>query len=1407
MAPHTLNDPSSPSPPAAAGTLQLLEHGVEAVEAAVEEVIDAAERSLAQRIGARIAHTVRATLRVAFIATVIAYFIFGATWLATRYWLMPRIDTYRPWLETEISRLLATPVRIAHIETGWRGFFPHLRLSQVELMDRDGRAALSLPHLEATLSWTSVPAMQVRFRDLWILTPELDIERLPDGRFLIAGLLIDPTASKGQHGLADWALSQPHIGIRNARIRYIDRAARADAAPPAENTTLAFEEVDFDFHRGVLRNGFAFRARPPAALGSVIDVRGEYRRPWLEPAADVSQWSGRAFVQLDYADVARVAELARALPVAMAIERAQGALRAWLEFDAGRIVGVTADLALVDVVARLGADLPPLQVEQLQGRVTEREWGTAWEGGHEVSLSRFSVSGVGVNLPPTDVRLRYTRATETGVAAGRPERGLLEASGVQLEAMSTLAKHLPVAPAWREAAKRYGIRGQVSNVKYSWEGAADAPSDYSLRARFDGLAVQAQAADPPLNADGKPRPGVPGFENLAGTVEFDRRGGVATLRAQNAALEFPGVFEEPRLNFEALTSNVRWTRREQLEVRVQALSATNTDFELNAQATYRSGGTGPGFIDANGSITRAQASAVHKYVPLAASEKLRTWLRGALLAGEARGGSFRLKGDLADFPFAAPESGEFRIDARFAGGTLDFAPPRPVTTNMADATDSQDAAANARPSAWPPLTGIEGDLVLDRRKLEITARRAQVFGVRIGATRARIAELGAPDVRLLIDGSAVGPLADMLRYVNASPVGGWLGGALARSSTTGNGTLDLKLDIPLKHVRDTQVRGTVALANNDIALRDDWTPFTRVNGQLVFTESTLRMTDVDASFAGGPFRLSANTRPEGAIEFAASGTATPQGVRRLTDIVALQRLLDSAQGAARYSATVVVKGRRPEVRIESDLAGWSIDGPDPLRKAAADNVPLKVEIAPTGSDSDTIRVSAGARLALRLDRGVDKSGRGRVERGAVVLGEANVDTLALPARGVRATINVARLDIDRWKPFFDGQSADGGGVAGADVALNVIAARVDELVIGGKAFAHVVVGATRDDDGLWLANVVSDHVTGSVTWSPPQAAGLGRVSARLARLVIPEQQRAQITELLEAPPTELPAVDIVANEFELGSRKLGRLELVAQNVGAGAAAAWQLQRLEIANPEGRMSASGQWLRDSGVERRRMSMNLALHFSDAGRLLGRLGIADVVRGGEGKLEGEINWRGSPLAIDYPSLAGTLKLTTAKGQFLKADAGAGRLLGVLSLQSLPRRITLDFRDVFSDGFAFDTIAATADVSSGVLSTRDFKMRGVNATVLIEGSADLKRETQNLHVLVLPEVNAGSASLVYALLANPAIGLGTFLAQLFLRDPLSKALSYEYDVTGSWTEPQVKRRETAVTTAAESTDSTQK
>jgi uncharacterized protein YhdP len=127
----------------------------------------------------------------------------------------------------------------------------------------------------------------------------------------------------------------------------------------------------------------------------------------------------------------------------------------------------------------------------------------------------------------------------------------------------------------------------------------------------------------------------------------------------------------------------------------------------------------------------------------------------------------------------------------------------------------------------------------------------------------------------------------------------------------------------------------------------------------------------------------------------------------------------------------------------------------------------------------------------------------------------------------------------------------------------------------------------------------------------------------------------------------------------------------------------------------------------------------------------------------------------------------------------------------MQSLPRLLVLDFRDVFSEGFSFDGVTATASIAQGLMKTGNFKMRGLNAAVLIDGSVDIVKESQDLHVVVIPDVNAGAASLAYSLI-NPVIGLGTFMAQFLFRDPLMRALTREYQITGPWKSPSVQKLE---------------
>jgi uncharacterized protein YhdP len=357
----------------------------------------------------------------------------------------------------------------------------------------------------------------------------------------------------------------------------------------------------------------------------------------------------------------------------------------------------------------------------------------------------------------------------------------------------------------------------------------------------------------------------------------------------------------------------------------------------------------------------------------------------------------------------------------------------------------------------------------------------------------------------------------------------------------------------------------------------------------------------------------------------------------------------------------------------------------------------------------------------------------------------------------------------------------------------------DELRVADRNLNKAVLGATRAG-AQWLVNISSREVNGFLTWNESTGTD-GKLTARLGRLEIPSSQQQEIATSLSSGPITLPAMDITAERFILGGIDFGALELVARNTlrpgsqPAGSrsnnAAAdvnrprvWQLERLRLTNPSAQLDANGVWDRST-------SLTYRLNLSDVGGFLNRLQVKDAVRGGKGSVSGDLRWNGSPFSMDLPSLGGTADIAVREGQFLRVEPGAAKLIGVLNLQALPKLLTLDFRDIFAQGFSFDDLRGNVVILDGIASTDNLAMRGLQAVVQIKGQADLRNSTQDLKVVVVPELNAGLATLAYAAIVNPAIGLGAFLAQSLFSQPLSRALAHEIEVTGSWTDPTVIER----------------
>ncbi|NIE87511.1 AsmA-like C-terminal region-containing protein, partial [Burkholderia sp. Tr-860] len=329
------------------------------------------------------------------------------------------------------------------------------------------------------------------------------------------------------------------------------------------------------------------------------------------------------------------------------------------------------------------------------------------------------------------------------------------------------------------------------------------------------------------------------------------------------------------------------------------------------------------------------------------------------------------------------------------------------------------------------------------------------------------------------------------------------------------------------------------------------------------------------------------------------------------------------------------------------------------------------------------------------------------------------------------------------------------------------------------------------------------------SWSPHGDAGAGQagapggagvLNARLAKLVVPDSADHDLVGGAMTMPTDraMPAIDLVVDQVVARGHDIGRLQVNAHNFEENGVPVWQLDKLELANPAAKLTATANWRTskralargaDEDDAPRRTVFDFKLAVDDAGALLDRVGLPRTIANGKGTLAGKVGWRGGPTAIDYPSLGGQLSLDLEHGQILKVDPGAAKLLGVLSLQGLARFLTLDFRDVIGKGLPFETIQGTSKITNGIATTDDFHMITAPARVTVKGKVDLAHETQDLHAHIAPKVSA-SAAAIGAAVINPLLGLGVLAANLALSQTLSHAFAFDYAITGSWAHPRIQR-----------------
>ena len=1257
----------------------------------------------------------------------LAYLAFAAIFLSLRHVVLPHIADYRGDIERAVSSAINLPVTIAAIEADWQGLRPRLLLSDLKVSDKAGQPALGFNQVEAILGWSSLLYLDVRLHRLAIDAPVLNMRREANGQILIAGL---PLNMEGEDSrVSDWILAQSQIVIRDATIHWDDALRKAP--------TLSLNKVNLNLKNSGRRHRFGLSAEPPPALAARLDLRGDFKGRDLDR---LTSWKGQLYAELDYADLA-VWRTWVDYPITL--PRGSGGLRLWLDLAEQQVTGFTADLALANVQIRLGRELPMLDLERMHGRLSaRRDDSDFFVEGRKFALS----TRTGLSLGPVDFS-----ATLGFGEDGRPNRMDAECNSLDLGKLDALAAYLPLPAEHARLLDQLELEGRIDKLSTRWDSRS---KRYSIKGDFKDLGVAAYE-------------NLPGIRKLSGSIEGDETGGTLNIASNNTLLSLPTIFAEPDISLQSLNAKVRWQRDGQkYDLNVDNIRFSNKDAEGSAQAHYRGKVGTPGEIDLNAQLTRAEGTAVWRYLPLAVNKDARDWVRQGIGSGHSNDVKLVLKGDLARFPFT-DGSGTFKVLVK-----------------------AQDASINPA-AGWPLIEHIDGDLAFIGAGMQINAHKGQILGAQLVGVRGEIADLDSiTDQTLTISGKANGATQEFLKFIEASPVGERINHFTAPMSASGNGELDLKLKLTLHHIDDSTVEGRYHFENNRLSIDPALPPLTEVKGKLDFTGDSITVREARANMLGAPVNINVGTGKEGQIDITADGQFSVAALRKLYPLP----LFDQLSGGGRWKGNIAVRKSDVDIRISSDLLGLSSSLPEPFNKSASTAMELRLERRPsaeTGTGRSKRTESARRELTElsvgKLLRGqfVRAAGTSGYQRGYLSLNGGGEPRM--PEQGVLLSVNLPRFDLDFWQRMLSAPAGKNTGVGSNDPLqpFTQIEVRADEVVALNRTLQEVRLNASQSERN-WKGDFKSKGVSATLEWAPGSDGKPGRISGRFPQLTIPDpnEQLNAIARISESAVEQLPALALSIDKLNLHGHDWGSVNLDAENRDG-----YWSTRFAINNEDGSLNGDGRWRPDHSQHD--TQINFQLKAKSLEKLLARAGYADAIRRGTANLEGNLNWNDTPFNIDYPSLNGKLKIDMQNGQFKKLEPGLGRLLGVLSLQSLPRRISLDFRDVFSEGFAFDSIRGDVSVSKGLMTTEELTINGPSAKVRMKGKVSLPDETQNLHVRVQPAL--GETLAVGAMLANPAIGAVAWLAQKVLRDPVDQAFAFEYMVTGKWDDPQVNKIET--------------
>jgi uncharacterized protein YhdP len=441
---------------------------------------------------------------------------------------------------------------------------------------------------------------------------------------------------------------------------------------------------------------------------------------------------------------------------------------------------------------------------------------------------------------------------------------------------------------------------------------------------------------------------------------------------------------------------------------------------------------------------------------------------------------------------------------------------------------------------------------------------------------------------------------------------------------------------------------------------------------------------------------------------------------------------------------------------------------------------LQVEITfPAGGGLDLqANLGASRRFALQFDA-ADVAGEPfEFRRAALQFGGAQPEFRQ--PRGVTVNGSVPELRVDDWLALSRGAAESSASRAGWGALFAGGELDVASFDAFGQQLGSTRLSARKRTDD-WQIELDSDPVAGTLL-VPIDLDRSPKVVAVMRRLYLSGGSGGG-GNASRLDPRRLPGLQLHADEFAIGQRQLGRLdaEILSDPLGL------RLASFESSSESFSAQGSGGWFVAADGETTRFAVSITS--VDVAKTLQSLGFDPIIEAKSAEVTASVYWPGAPAGDWMQHVGGDLALRVHEGSMVDIQPGAGRMVGLFSFSALPRRLALDFRDVFNRGFVFDEITADFVVVDGNAYTDNLKLTGPVAEIGLIGRTGLRDRDYRQQAVVTAEPGKMLPT-VGGLIGGPGVAAALLIFTRIFKKPLSGIGRASYCVTGTWQEPTVER-----------------